>query len=351
MFDEDEIGYLGFASHELEAQKAGWLQSRYYSDDESDYVRDFLSFNEIFEICPFEVGVNRVKEKRRFKALLKELTEDLELTELLPKRFAKLSNGEMRRVLLAKALLKEPKKLILDDPMGGLDPKRRDKFRAFFKKLSERGLVLEIRGEIGEGQGEGEGLGNRSRSTAEEASKIDTSVVDLKTRPRPVVEFKNINLKFGKRVLFKDFSWTIREGERWVLRGENGAGKTTLMALITGDSPLAYSLDVTVFGKRREVGSALGPIRKKIGMISPEMQAYLGKSPEELLALALNDKIKLLILDEPCMNLDKARSAALLKKVDNFLSSHPSVTAICIAHRSSHIPKNFNQRLTLTPSL
>lgn len=338
MFDEDEIGYLGFASHELEAQKAGWLQSRYYSDDESDYVRDFLSFNEIFEICPFEVGVNRVKEKRRFKALLKELTEDLELTELLPKRFAKLSNGEMRRVLLAKALLKEPKKLILDDPLGGLDPKRRDKFRAFFKKLSERGLVLEIRGEIGEGQGEDK-----------ISSSLNTHTSDFNAKP--VVEFRNISIKFGKRVLFKDFSWTIREGERWVLRGENGAGKTTLMALITGDSPLAYSLDVTVFGKRREVGSALGPIRKKIGMISPEMQAYLGKSPEELLALALNDKIKLLILDEPCMNLDKARSAALLKKVDNFLSSHPSVTAICIAHRSSHIPKNFNHWLTLTPSL
>ncbi len=336
MFDEDEIGYLGFASHELEAQKAGWLQSRYYSDDESDYVRDFLSFNEIFEISPFEVGVNRVKEKRRFKALLKELTEDLELTELLPKRFAKLSNGEMRRVLLAKALLKEPKKLILDDPLGGLDPKRRDKFRAFFKKLSERGLVLEIRGEIGEGQGEDK-----------ISSSLNTHASDFNAKP--VVEFHNISIKLGNRVLFKDFSWTIREGERWVLRGENGAGKTTLMALITGDSPLAYSLDVTVFGKRREVGSALGPIRKKIGMISPEMQAYLGKSPEELLALALNDKIKLLILDEPCMNLDKARSAALLKKVDNFLSSHPSVTAICIAHRSSHIPKNFALKLEMSP--
>lgn len=334
MFDEDEIGYLGFASHELEAQKAGWLQSRYYSDDESDYVRDFLSFNEIFEICPFEVGVNRVKEKRRFKALLKELTEDLELTELLPKRFAKLSNGEMRRVLLAKALLKEPKKLILDDPLGGLDPKRRDKFRAFFKKLSERGLVLEIRGEIGEGQGEDK-----------ISASLNTHTSDFNAKP--VVEFRNISIKFGKRVLFKDFSWTIREGERWVLRGENGAGKTTLMALITGDSPLAYSLDVTVFGKRREVGSALGPIRKKIGMISPEMQAYLGKCPEELLALALNDKINLLILDEPCMNLDKARSAALLKKVDDFLSSHPQVTAICIAHRASHVPAAFEHILEL----
>lgn len=336
MFDEDEIGYLGFATHELEAQKAGWLQARYYSDDDSDYVRDFLSFNEVFEICPFEVGVNRAQEKRRFKTLLKELTEELELAELMSKRFAKLSNGEMRRVLLAKALLKEPKKLILDDPLGGLDPKRREKFRAFFKKLTARGLVLEIRGD----SYEEEGLENRPRSTA-----------DFISRSRPVVEFKNINIKFGKRQLFKDFSWTICEGERWVLRGENGAGKTTLMALITGDSPLAYSLEVTVFGKKRDIGSPLGPIRKKIGMISPEMQAYLGKSPEELLDEALKKKLELLILDEPCMNLDKQRSAALLKKVELFLDAHPKVTAICIAHRSTHIPRNFTHELVLTRPL
>lgn len=332
MFDEDEIGYLGFASHELEAQKAGWLQARYYSDDDSDYVRDFLSFNEVFEICPFEVGVNRAKEKRRFKTLLNELIEELELAELMPKRFTKLSNGEMRRVLLAKALLKAPKKLILDDPLGGLDPKRREKFRAFFKKLTARGLVLEIRGD----------------SYEEDAPSHNAYHLSINTKLRPVVEFKNISIKFGKRQLFKDFNWTIREGERWVLRGENGAGKTTLMALITGDSPLAYSLDVTVFGKKREVGSALGPIRKKIGMISPEMQAYMGKTPEKLLKAALNEKIELLILDEPCMNLDKLRSAALLKKVDDFLASHPRVTAICIAHRASHVPKSFTLDLSLS---
>lgn len=331
MFDEDEIGYLGFSTHELEAQRAGWLQARYYSDDDSDFVRDFLSFNEVFEICPFEVGVNRAQEKRRFKTLLKELIGELELSELLPKRFTKLSNGEMRRVLLAKALLKSPKKLILDDPLGGLDPKRREKFRAFFKKLEAKGLELEIRGELEE----------------DHFPSTSTSTPTSTSTSTPIVSFRHISIKFGKRQLFKDFSWTIREGERWVLRGENGVGKTTLMALITGDSPLAYSLDVTVFGKKREVGTSLGPIRKKIGMISPEMQAYLGKSPEELLDSALNDKTRLLILDEPCMNLDKPRSAALLSKIDEFLASRPSVTAICIAHRASHVPNAFDRVLQL----
>lgn len=324
MIDEEEVGYLGFSLQQLEAQKAGWLQSRYYSDDDSDFVRDFLSFNEVFEICPFEVGVNRAKEKRAFKKLLAELTEELELASLMPKRFAKLSNGEMRRVLLARELLKKPKKLILDDPLGGLDPRKRERFRAFFKKLASRGIVLDIRGEIDEEKESRTILPKLSRSVSE-----------------PVVVFDDITVKFEKRKLFENFSWTIRRGERWVLRGENGAGKTTLMALITGDSPLAYSLNVSVFGQKREVGTFLGSIRKKIGMISPEMQSYLGISPEKLLDKALNEKIELLILDEPCMNLNKERSALLLKRVETFLSSHPRVTAICIAHRSSHVPKGF----------
>lgn len=338
MFDEEEIGYLGFSTQALEAQKAGWLQARYYSDDESDFVKDFLSFNEVFEICPFEVGVNRNKEKREHKKLLAELTEELDLKALLPKRFTKLSNGEMRRVLLARELLKKPKKLILDDPLAGLDPKKRDKFRAFFKRLEKRGLILEIRGELEE----------ENEPSKVNIPSLNAYTSSLNTK-KPVVSFDDISIKFGSRQLFSHFSWVIREGERWVLRGENGAGKTTLMALITGDSPLAYALNVTVFGKKRKVGEALGPIRKKIGMISPEMQAYLGESPRVLLKKALSEKTELLILDEPCMNLDKEDSAALLKTVENFLDAHPKVTAICIAHRDSHIPKNFDHELNLTP--
>ena len=70
----------------------------------------------------------------------------------------------------------------------------------------------------------------------------------------------------SRRKLFDNFSWTIRQGERWVLRGPNGSGKTTLMALITGDSPLAYANDVKVFGQPREPGHELHAIRRRIGL-------------------------------------------------------------------------------------
>lgn len=342
MFAEEEVGYLGFSQQQLEAQRAGYLQSRYYSDDDSDYVRNFLSFNEVFEICPFEVGVSYAKERREHNRLLKELTEELELKELLTKRYAKLSNGEIRRVLLARELLKRPKKLILDDPLAGLDPNRRESFRAFFKKLEAKGLKLEMRGENPDDEEKDLSLPPSSPSLLPSSSSSH-----LLPPPPPVVEFNRITIKFGKRVLFKDFSWTIREGERWVLRGANGAGKTTLMALITGDSPLAYSLDISVFGKKRRVGEELGPIRRRIGMISPEMQAYLGETPAALLKRALKEKIELLILDEPTMNLNKKERLVFFREIERFLKAHKKVTAICIAHHSSHIPKLFDKFLTL----
>lgn len=38
----------------------------------------------------------------------------------------------------------------------------------------------------------------------------------------PIVELKNVNVAYGQRKVLEDVSWTIREGERWVLSGQNG---------------------------------------------------------------------------------------------------------------------------------
>ena len=141
--------------------------------------------------------------------------------------------------------------------------------------------------------------------------------------------------------------WTIRQGERWVLRGPNGSGKTTLMALITGDSPLAYANDVKVFGQPREPGHELYAIRRRIAMVSPEMQIYLDKGPEELLEEALAREPELLILDEPCLNLDAKDAHRLCRRVAAWLKARPTVTAICIAHREDHVPNGFDQVVDL----
>ena len=50
--------------------------------------------------------------------------------------------------------------------------------------------------------------------------------------------------------------------------GPNGAGKSTLLSLITGDNPLVYANDVTVFGMKRGSGESIWDIKKYYGAVS-----------------------------------------------------------------------------------
>ena len=51
----------------------------------------------------------------------------------------------------------------------------------------------------------------------------------------PVLDIQNLSKRFGERVLFKDISFSIAEGQRVGLIAQNGTGKSTLLSLLTGD--------------------------------------------------------------------------------------------------------------------
>ena len=334
---EGEVVYFGFAE-QVEAARNGWLQGRYYSE-EGDTVADVLSFRSVFEINPFVVGASYTRERRVYATWRKVVEHLLDVRELMGRAFTSLSNGEMRRVLFARALLKGPRRLVVEDPYGGLDPAHRARMREVLGEAARVPLP----------RGEGRNLLRPLAHTREGRAPARPPAREAPVgKGKVLVDLRNVNVRFGRRTLFKNFAWTIREGERWLLRGPNGSGKTTLLSLITGDSPLGYACDVTVFGQRRgEAGAVLADVRKKIGSVSPEQQVYLGTPPSELLTAAFRKKPLLLLLDEPCYNQGPAAAKKILARIASWLDRHPRAAAVCVSHRADQVPAGFNRVLDL----
>ncbi|MGN0853061.1 MAG: ATP-binding cassette domain-containing protein [Kiritimatiellia bacterium] len=370
---EGRVQIVSFAQQCANARKRGYLQSRYHSEvDEAgpgELVRDYLSFNRVYEVNPFEIGRPLRAERRSYRAWFGTCVRLLDLSALADRQVLALSNGEHRRVLLARALLADPRLLILDDPCAGLDARRREQVKRICDALANRGLSLLVnvrhadeipscvthvmaiaRGRIRSVRAN---RGEEPAPRAAETPPRSARPVQIRQRParrtRPVVELEDVGVAYDGRTLFAHLTWTVRAGERWVLRGANGSGKTTLLSLITGDNPLAYANAVTVFGmKRGAPGAELAAVRRRIGMVSPELQAYTGASAGELLEAALAKRPDLLLLDEPCLNLDERAARQLKRRVSAWLKAHPSCAAICVAHRPEDVPSGFDSVLSLT---
>lgn len=223
----------------------------------------------------------------------------LRLEDLLDKERIKLSSGQTRKMLLAKALIKRPELLILDNPYIGLDIESRQLLNDTLDELAAAGEVTLIlagqydklptcishRLHLEEGRCLSAGPIEKvdavikTPDTTSDHSTLQELSAFYQAKGAPlevkrVVHLDDVTVRYGATTILDQVNWTVVPGEKWMLRGENGAGKSTLLSLIYGDNPQAYGLPVYLFDKKRGKGQSIWAIKKRIGFTSPELHAY-----------------------------------------------------------------------------
>jgi len=282
----------------------GFHQQRWQSfgSDGVPEVKEFLSAKNIEHTSPYEVTPLSVDEKiyndRREKAV-----RLLKINHLMNRRLIQLSNGEMRKVLMARAIMQQPKLIVIDDPYYGLDRDSKEVFSAAINGMLLSGMPkllivindqadipenvthvidIEDRKIIRAGPKEMAGYGTLEKLDFNSGFKASGMFINKWGKGRAIIEMNNACVTYGGREVLKSVSWIMHEGENWLISGHNGAGKSTLLSLILADNPQAYSNDIKIFGIKRGSGESIWDIKKKIGWVAAELQYYYNSSHSNL---------------------------------------------------------------------
>ena len=263
------------------------------------------------------------EERRTMKEHLYDI---FNLRYLLDKYIILLSSGELRKFQLAKTLMADPRVLIMDNPFIGLDKETRQQLRELLEQISkERALqiilvlakdediprfithVVEVKDMVVKPKlTREEYLSGKSESRKSEAEPLSQELKDIilnlpysdnEYHTNEVVHMNNVCIRYGERTILKDLNWTVKNGERWALKGQNGAGKSTLLSLVCADNPQSYACDIVLFDHKRGSGETIWDIKKHIGYVSPEMhRAYNRDMPAiRIVASGLKDSVGLYV--------------------------------------------------------
>lgn len=298
-------------------ERAAYIIEEERKNDESEYTEGGVDIGRTGRIFIAEGICGKIPKN----APLPEAARKIEsypaiklcdVEKILDRGLKYMSTGEIRRTLLARALISGKKLLILSDPFAGLDAQSRQILLDFFTSVVKRQLnisggseyphiilgmerwheipdsitnVLEFSEKsisfcgskdeyIKFHKDNGKNACNEN-SEAKFLSDVEKTFENTSAlhenhgeKDEILIEMNHVNVGWGENKVLRNLSWKLKKNEHWLIRGPNGSGKTTFLELITGDNMQVFCNDIKIFGKPRGSGESIWDIKKKLGIVS-----------------------------------------------------------------------------------
>jgi zinc transport system ATP-binding protein len=119
------------------------------------YLPQKIVFDPDFPISVFETvltgryhGLFKDYSDTDKKAVIKAL-KNVNMQDFKDKQISKLSGGQMQRVFIARAIVRNPKLLIMDEPMASIDPEMQQNFYDLMLKLKKSTTIILVSHDVG----------------------------------------------------------------------------------------------------------------------------------------------------------------------------------------------------------
>lgn len=214
-----------------------------------------------------------------------EMARRLDALPLLDRSIRTMSQGQLRLLLLGRALVRRPRLLLLDESTDGLDGKHREIFDSVLKDAAQESTVImathresripswcRVRLYMQEGR-----LGHTPPATEHQISAAPVQKRAVPVPSGPLIEVRNadVYIEGGETPVLYGITWSLQPGEHWLLKGGNGSGKSTFLRLLAGDEIVAWPGDICFHFPEVRAGEIhLENIRRHVRLVSDLSEAY-----------------------------------------------------------------------------